>query len=90
MTTQVLITAKGLVQGVGYRYYVSGKARALNLTGYVQNLPDGDVEILAEGEKAVLEKLIETVRVGPPAAVVKDLLIEWHLATDSYKNFEYR
>jgi acylphosphatase len=58
--------AQGKVQGVYYRAFVSRNAARLGVTGYVRNLPDNSVEILAEGEKAQLEKLIEYLKQGPP------------------------
>ena len=71
------ILVSGLVQGVGFRYFVSARARKLGLSGYVCNLFDGSVEIFAEGERALIEDLIREVKVGPRAAHVADLKIHW-------------
>ncbi|MGH8005038.1 MAG: acylphosphatase [Limisphaerales bacterium] len=60
----------GLVQGVGYRYYAIGHARRLGLTGFVKNLPDGNVEAYTEGERGLLEEFIKLLRVGPVGADV--------------------
>jgi len=51
----------GHVQGVGFRYTVLGLARHTSLTGYVQNLPDGRVHLVAEGEVAEVEELLTAI-----------------------------
>ncbi len=56
--TRVHILVSGLVQGVFFRAHTREKASELFLSGWVKNLPDGRVEILAEGERENLEKLI--------------------------------
>jgi len=65
----------GIVQGVGYRFFVERIARNLGLKGYVRNLPDGRVEVFAEGEDSLLEMLETKLRVGPSAAEVEKLEI---------------
>ena len=77
MAARVHIIAAGLVQGVGYRWFVARHAERLGLSGYVRNLWDGTVEVEAEGEKALLEDLIRELRVGPRSARVTDLRVEW-------------
>ncbi len=54
----------GLVQGVGYRYFVLREARRLELNGFSENLFDGGVLTVVEGEKAMIEDLIEELKVG--------------------------
>ncbi len=71
------LIAQGRVQGVGYRYWVVREAERLGLGGRVRNLADGDVEIVAEGDRAALERLVDRAREGPPRAVVTHLAIEW-------------
>ena len=68
---------EGLVQGVGYRWYAARRAEALGLNGFVKNLYDGTVEVEAEGDRSVLEELIQQLRVGPRSARVTNLKIEW-------------
>jgi len=79
--------AKGMVQGVGYRYFVITKAAQLGLTGYPQNLPDGSVAVLAEGSREDLESLIAVLRTGPRAATVPDVDVSWRAGTGEYKAF---
>jgi acylphosphatase len=73
---KILIT--GRVQGVFYRHSTKQKAEALGLGGWVRNLPDGSVEIEAEGPKDKIGSLIAWCRHGPPNAVVDGVAIEWH------------
>jgi acylphosphatase len=84
------IVVKGVVQGVGFRYFVFRVAARLGLGGWVRNLYNGDVEVLAEGERSLVEELIKDVNVGPRSAHVKDLTIEWQNYTGSYSSFEIR
>lgn len=63
----------GRVQGVGYRYFVLRTARELGLAGWARNLPDGSVEVVAEGSEAALESLEESLREGPSLARVSDV-----------------
>jgi acylphosphatase len=60
----------GVVQGVGYRYFVARHARNLGLTGYAANLADGRVEVLASGPPEALGRLEDVLRQGPAAARV--------------------
>lgn len=77
----------GLVQGVGYRYYAVGHARRLGLMGYVKNLADGNVEAYAEGEHGLLEEFVKLLRVGPVAADVSGVSVEWAKPSGRYKSF---
>lgn len=61
---------EGRVQGVGYRWWAAGRARALDLDGWVRNRSDGSVELLAIGEPAALESLSAALWQGPSAARV--------------------
>ncbi|MCG5531435.1 acylphosphatase [Halorhodospira halochloris] len=63
----------GLVQGVCFRAYTQEKARQLGLSGYVRNLADGRVEVLASGDSAQLAELCQWLHQGPPAARVEQV-----------------
>jgi len=80
-------TVYGHVQGVYFRAFVSRRARELGLKGYVRNTREGTVEVHAEGEREQLEKLIEHLKVGPPAAVVQRVAVEWAGYTGNYSEF---
>ncbi len=84
------LIVQGLVQGVGFRYFVLRRATGLGLTGHVTNLYDGSVEIVAEGSRSGLEELIREVKVGPRAAAVRDVKIEWLEPTGSFQGFDIR
>ncbi len=70
-------TVSGRVQGVFFRATTRDRARALGLSGWVRNLPDGRVEFVAEGEEEDLRELISFLHVGPPGARVDSLEVEW-------------
>ncbi len=74
---RVHLLVEGLVQGVAFRAYTTEEARRLGVQGWVRNLPDGRVEVLAEGERAAVEALAAWCRRGPPAARVADVVATW-------------
>jgi acylphosphatase len=80
----------GVVQGVNFRYYTQRTALQLGLTGWVRNLGDGSVEIVAEGHRQALESLAAFLRVGPPSAQVTDLRIEWEEPSGEFAAFDIR
>ena len=80
----------GVVQGVGFRWFVARRAEALSLRGFVQNLYDGNVEIEAEGDRSLLEEFIKDVKVGPRSARVTNLRIQWREPTHKADRFEIR
>lgn len=77
----------GIVQGVGYRYFAYRKANEYGLTGYVKNLPDGRVEVFAEGKKEVLDQFLSDLKRGPQFAMVEDVKIEWQSYQQKYDKF---
>lgn len=80
----------GRVQGVSYRASCEEKARSLGLTGYVRNLPDGDVEVVAEGQPDGLQQLTDWCWQGPPAARTEDITIDKELASGEFEGFTTR
>lgn len=86
------IFIEGRVQGVSFRWWTQGNAKQLGLTGWVRNLADGRVEVVAEGEKEDIEKLIGLIkeREGPWLARVVNLDISWEEATGELNSFEIR
>lgn len=79
--------ATGLVQGVAFRYHAVQRARELGLAGWVRNLSDGRVEIVAEGEKPVLERFVSWNRHGPRTARVDDLAVQWEDFCGEFADF---
>lgn len=77
----------GQVQGVGFRPYVVWEAQSLTLVGYVCKHEEGMIECIAEGERQKAEKLLESLHVGPPDAVVEKVDFEWREATGYFNDF---
>jgi acylphosphatase len=75
MHKTISIIVSGKVQGVYYRQSTKEKARELNITGEVRNLPDDTVEIIATGTEEQIEKLVNWCRIGPPRAQVADVVM---------------
>ena len=69
MTTRFLVS--GMVQGVGFRWFVARHARSLGLGGYARNLPDGRVEVVVSGPEDALPALEKLLRAGPANAQVE-------------------
>jgi len=93
MSETVYLSAKvcGRVQGVFFRSFVQHAARNLGLKGYVRNLPSGDaVEVKAEGDKQQLERLVEQLKIGPQAAWVKKIEINWSDYPEQFRDFDIR
>lgn len=82
------IFVMGFVHGVGFRRFIRSKARALGLKGWVKNLPDGRVEILANGEKKNIEKLIEIAQKGNIFSMVKGVVVDWEKEEEVFSDFE--
>ena len=82
--------AYGLVQGVGFRYYIHARARTLDVTGFVRNLPDGSVELVAEGQRPALEELLRAMQRGPLGARVTNVTAEWLPYTGQFQRFDIR
>src|SRR5512135_1790703 len=80
----------GWVQGVGYRYFVVNNALALSLRGYVRNVSDGSVEVLAQGTRRNLERLLTLLQRGPAAADVHEVRAHWGEPTEHLSGFHVR
>jgi acylphosphatase len=89
MTKRVHLFVSGRVQGVYFRAHTHKKARALALAGWVRNLPDGRVEIVAEGGEENIASFLDWVRLGPPASRVEGIKLEWSEPQDE-KGFRIR
>lgn len=87
--SRVRVFVCGGVQGVGYRYSTVHEANRLGVSGWVRNLPDGRVEAVFEGTKAAVEAMIQWCHKGPPAAVVKNVAVEFE-APEGLRGFETR
>lgn len=81
------ITVQGRVQGVCFRYFVKQEANKLNIKGYVRNVDDDKVEIVAEGEESALKELINLSKKGPPMAHVIKQNINYFNYQGNFKDF---
>lgn len=81
------ITVSGLVQGVFFRANTIDQAVGLGITGRVANLVNGDVEIVAEGDRRQIETLIDWCRVGPPGARVDGVDVLWEEFQGKFRRF---
>ena len=81
---------RGRVQGVGFRYFIIRRAMDLDLTGWVANEPDGSVRCVAEGPRAALEALLDSLNDGPAGALVDRVSSHWGVATGTWRAFEVR
>ncbi len=77
----------GRVQGVGFRYATMVEAEALHLSGWVRNLPDGRVEVVAEGTTPAVAGLVAWCRDGPRYARVFDVDVVWESPRDEPPGF---
>jgi acylphosphatase len=90
MLKRAEFVVKGLVQGVGFRYYVYRHARILGLKGYTQNTYDGNVYVVAEGEESDLIDLQKQLWVGPSEAYVEDIYAKFIDYTGDFHDFGIR
>lgn len=84
------ILVNGLVQGVGFRYFVVRCAEKLGLKGYTKNLFSGEVYTVVEGEAEIVEEFFNKIKIGPPHAGVKNASIRWSESKNEFTRFEVR
>lgn len=87
MKARVHVLVSGRVQGVFFREHTRHWAGSLGLTGWVRNLWDGRVEVLAEGERERIEDLIARLNQGPPLALVENLEAAWEDFKNEFSDF---
>ncbi len=90
MEQRLTAIVTGLVQGVNFRAFTQRRASALGVVGYVRNRADGAVEIVAEGSRELLERLLDWARRGPPMAQVENVDAQWSATTGEFARFEIR
>lgn len=87
---RMYVVVEGIVQGVSYRYNTEKKAHEYQLTGWVKNISNGNVEILCEGREENIGRLVEWCKVGPRGASVKKVHTEWGEYTGEFSSFDIR
>jgi len=85
---RVEMVVDGVVQGVGFRYYVRRLARRLGLVGYVKNLDDGRVNIVCESTENRINEFVEAMRNAPPPIKVEDITVSYATPTGEFKTFK--
>ena len=90
MKKRIRLLVIGRVQGVFFRASILHEAERFHLNGFVRNLADGRVEVVAEGEEADLKRMIDWSRKGPPDAMVEHVDIAWAEATGGFESFQIR
>ena len=90
MKRRVHVFFSGHVQGVGFRVTAEESARHLGVVGWVKNLRDGRVEVVAEAEEPTLEQFLDTLQCGAMRNFIERAEISWSNASDTFDDFEIR
>ncbi|HEV7701970.1 MAG TPA: acylphosphatase [Candidatus Paceibacterota bacterium] len=88
MTKRLECIVSGRVQGVLFRDFTQRTAKKLKLAGTVENLPDGTVKAIAEGDEIKLAEFLSKLKKGPLLSNVKDVKVEWFDATNIFLDFK--
>jgi len=88
MKHRIEVKIFGQIQGVGFRLFIARKARELGIAGFTQNMPDGSVEIVAEGEEEQLKELIKHLQFGP--GKIEKATTQWQRFEEEFKGFEVK
>lgn len=81
---------EGRVQGVGFRFFVEDIAIELELKGWVRNRWDGSVEVVAEGDRERLNKLLAELHRGPRSSIIEKVTPQWFPASGEFSHFSVR
>jgi acylphosphatase len=88
MKKRIHIFYSGKVQGVGFRFTAEETAKRCNVVGWVKNLRDGRVEVMAEAEEQALNHFLEEIRLGPMRNFIKSVEAIWQESLDEFTDFE--
>jgi acylphosphatase len=87
---RVHVIVKGVVQGVGFRFFTQDRARQYELSGFARNRPDGTVEVEVEGQEKSVGAFLRELRVGPRSADVTGMEVEDKPAEGDFDGFRIR
>jgi len=90
MKRRVHVYYSGHVQGVGFRVTAEEAAHDLGVVGWVKNLRDGRVEVMAEAEESILERFLDTIQGGSMRNFIERAEIAWSNPSDTFDAFEIR
>lgn len=82
------LVVHGTVQGVFFRQFIKENADKLGLKGYVRNMDDKSVEVIIEGDKEQIGKIIEIIKKGPEHSMIRDVLAEEKKWSGEFKDFK--
>jgi acylphosphatase len=85
---EVRLTVKGRVQGVNFRYNVKKFAEPMGILGFVRNLDNGDVEIVAQGSRLRLREFVSWIKSSPGFSKVEGVLEDWRDGDKDFDRFE--
>jgi acylphosphatase len=88
MKKEVYCVVHGNVQGVSFRQFAKEKADSLGILGYAKNMPNGTVEVVAQGEENNLKIFLESISAGPESAQVESLNVMWGKVEEEYTQFD--
>jgi acylphosphatase len=88
MRKRATVFYTGRVQGVGFRYTAREVACGYEVTGYVQNLADGRVELVAEGEEAEVQAFLTGIQESQLGSLVRNANVNWSPGTGQFNRFE--
>ncbi|MBU0628631.1 MAG: acylphosphatase [Nanoarchaeota archaeon] len=87
---RIHLIISGRVQGIYFRHYTNIEANKLGLKGFVRNLNNGNVEVIAEGSEEKLKELIKFCRKGPDAANVDNVIIDYEEPKQEFETFSIK
>lgn len=90
MKRQAHVYYSGRVVGVGFRMTADETAHSVGVVGWIKNLRDGRVEMVAQGDEQAVEQFLQAIRTGPMANFIKDVEIVWGPPAELFKDFEIR
>lgn len=90
MEKRLQITFSGTVQGVGFRYTTERIARRHGVRGFVRNLPDGRVEVAAEGEEAILQSFVADIQASGLKHYIREAKTDWEESRREFQVFDIR
>ena len=82
------MVVQGTVQGIFFRQFVKGHAEDLKLRGFVRNLSNGSVEVIVEGEKDSIARLLEFVKKGPEHSQIRHVEVTEKKWSGDFKEFK--
>lgn len=85
-----LVNVKGIVQGVGFRFFTANQAKMTGVTGYAKNLSDGSVDVMISGEEEPVRMLIQWLKDGGPRSATVESIKQRELPWKYFQDFSIR